>query len=165
MSSANNLGVFIMSKFKVRVSLPRNEWNQSKADLLMEACKFYAKEMMGARLANLLQVKMNPTGSKRQRKFVITLNGKFDMNTQLKMLSHEMIHVRQKAKDQMQWRWNEKNMCLMVRWMNNALVRSNEIPYRERPWEVEAYKYQEHYYKMFIDQINILKNKMEENNG
>jgi hypothetical protein len=182
--SANYLGVSIMSKFKVRVSLPRNEWNQSKADLLMEACKFYAKEMMGARLANLLQVKihvrksvcrkrgkyvggfvkMNPTGSKRQRKFVITLNGKFDMNTQLKMLSHEMIHVRQKAKDQMQWRWNEKNMCLMVRWMNNAPVKSDEIPYRERPWEVEAYKYQEHYYKMFIDQINIIKNKMEANN-
>ena len=95
---------------------------------------------------------------------MITLNGKYDMNTQLKMLSHEMIHVRQKAKDQMQWRWNEKNMCLMVRWMNNAPVKSDEIPYRERPWEVEAYKYQEHYYKMFIDQINILKNKMEANN-
>ena len=150
----------------------------------MEACKFYAKEMMGARLANLLQVKihvrksvcakrgkyvggfvkMKPTGSKRQRKCEVVLNDKRDLHAKLQTLEHEMIHVKQKAKDELRYSWDSKNCLIMIRWKDNAPVKHNEIPYRERPWEVEAYKYQEHYYKMFIDQINILKNKTEENN-
>mgnify|MGYP001207373609 CR=1 FL=1 len=82
--------------------------------------RFYAKEIMGSRLANLCTIKvhirkyvsqrkganvggyvaMNPTGSKRQRVFKITLNAHHSRAVQMKILAHEMIHVRQKAKDQ-----------------------------------------------------------------
>ena len=84
-----------MSKFKVRVSLPRGEWNQDKANILMHASQFYAKKILGTRLANLINLKVDVrkttlehntlgvchmaiTGSKRQRKFRIVLNNRKD---------------------------------------------------------------------------------------
>jgi hypothetical protein len=97
---------------------------------------------------------MNPTGSKRQRSFKITLNAHHDTVTQMRILAHEMIHVKQKAKDEAQWRYNEKENTLYVRWKNNAPVKHDEIPYRERPWEVEAYALQDKYYASYIQMVS-----------
>ena len=163
-----------MGKLKVRISLPRNEQSYGKKMMFDEAVRFYAKEIMGSRLANLCKIKvhfrkyvsrrkgvnvggyvaMNPTGSKRQRSFKITLNAHHDTVTQMRILAHEMIHVKQKAKDEAQWRYNEKENTLYVRWKNNAPVKHDEIPYRERPWEVEAYALQDKYYASYIQMVS-----------
>ncbi len=163
-----------MGKLKVRVSLPRNDHRTGRKEIFEEATRFYAKEIMGSRLANLLTIKvhirnsncqkrganvggyvgMDPTGSKRQRTFRIVLNGKHDLATNMELLSHEMIHVKQKAKDEAQWRYNFKTDTLMVRWKNNPPVRHDEIPYRERPWEVEAYSLQKRYFQAYLEMLS-----------
>jgi hypothetical protein len=168
-----------MGNFKVRVSLPRNSWNQDQADILMHATQFYAKNILGARLANLCKVnikvrksildvntfgecEMIVTGSKRQRKFEIVLNDKRDIHEKLETLAHEMIHVKQKAKDELRYSWNNKSCKIMIKWKDNAPVESNQIPYRERPWEIEARQFQRKYYRDYIDHVYQIKNKVQE---
>ena len=141
-----------MGKFKVRVSLPRGEFNQDKCSILLHATQFYAKKILGTRLANLIKVKvdvrkttlehntlgvchMKITGSKRQRDFRIVLNNRKDIHSQLETLAHEM--------------------------MDNAPVRQDDIPYSERPWEIEARQFQRKYYRDYIDHVYQIKNKGE----
>jgi len=163
-----------MGKLKVRISLPRNEQSYGTKMMFDDAVRFYAKEIMGSRLANLCTIKvhirkyvsrrkganvggyvaMNPTGSKRQRKFEIVLNDKRDLHEKLQTLAHEMIHVKQKAKDEAQWRYDRKTDTLYVRWKDNAPVKHDEIPYRERPWEVEAYALQDKYYNAYLQKLS-----------
>jgi len=165
-----------MGKFKVRVSLPRGEFNQDKCSILLHATQFYAKKILGTRLANLIKVKvdvrkttlehntlgvchMKITGSKRQRDFRIVLNNRKDIHSQLETLAHEMIHVRQKAKNQLQYRWDRNGFNFKVRWKGNAPVRQEDIPYSERPWEIEARHFQRRYYRNYIDHVYQEKNK------
>ena len=49
----------IMGKLKVRISLPRNEQSYGKKMMFDEAVRFYAKEIMGSRLANLCTIKVH----------------------------------------------------------------------------------------------------------
>lgn len=49
----------------------------------------------------------------------------------LKTLAHEMVHVRQYAR-------NELNETMTL-WRGRR-VNSDELPYREQPWEVEAFE-------------------------
>ena len=168
-----------MGKFKVRVSLPRNCWNQDQANILMHATQFYAKAILGTRLANKCKVnikvrkttldgstlgecRMQVTGSKRQRKFEIVLNDKRDLHAKLQTLAHEMIHVKQKAKDELRYSWDSKNCLIMIRWKENAPVKHNEIPYRERPWEIEAKQNERIYYKKYLDYVYQNKNSRKE---
>jgi hypothetical protein len=98
------------------------------------------KRYLGTRLANLINVKVDVrkttlehntlgvchmaiTGSKRQRKFRIVLNNRKDLHAQLETLAHEMVHVRQKAKNQLQYRWDRTGLNFKVRWMDNPPVR------------------------------------------
>ena len=48
-----------MGKLKVRISLPRNEQSYGKKMMFDEAVRFYAKEIMGSRLANLCTIKVH----------------------------------------------------------------------------------------------------------
>jgi len=165
-----------MGKFKVRVSLPRGEFNQDKCSILLHATQFYAKKILGTRLANLINVKvdvrkttldnntlgvchMKVTGSKRQRQFKIVLNAKRDLHSQLQTLAHEMVHVRQKAKNQLQYRWNRKDSRITIRWMDNDPVRPEDIPYNQRPWEIEARSLERGFYKDYINHVYQIKNK------
>jgi len=168
-----------MGKFKVRVSLPRGEFNQDKCSILLHATQFYAKKILGTRLANLINVKidvrktildnntlgvchMKVTGSKRQRQFKIVLNAKRDLHSQLQTLAHEMVHVRQKAKNQLQYRWNKSDSSIKVRWMDNAPVRPEDIPYNQRPWEIEARSLERGFYKDYLNFVYKIKKKGDE---
>ena len=163
-------------KFKVRVSLPRGEFDQGKASILLVASQFYAREILGTRLANLINLKVDVrkstlehntlgvchmaiTGSKRQRKFRIVLNNRKDLHAQLETLAHEMVHVRQKAKNQLQYRWDRTGLNFKVRWMDNAPVRQEDIPYINRPWEIEARQLERVFYKDYINHVYQIKNK------
>ena len=133
-----------MGKFKVRVSLPRGEFNQDKCSILLHATQFYAKKILGTRLANLINVKVDVrkttleyntlgvchmaiTGSKRQRKFRIVLNNRKDLHAQLETLAHEMVHVRQFCR----------------REITESETYNNYDEYMKQPHEVEAYRLQE----------------------
>ena len=53
----------------------------------------------------------------------------------------------------MQYRWDRTGLNLKVRWMDNAPVRQDDIPYSERPWEIEARQLQRGYYKEYINYV------------
>jgi len=154
--------------FKARVSLPRNEFNQAQATVLLEAAKYYAKNMMSARMANTLKVKIHVrktvckkntygqvhslvTGSKGQKDFLIELNANLDVHSMLDTLAHEMIHVKQLATKQLQYRYWKSDNQLHARWEGQEVGTVGSIPYAERPWEVEARNNQRLYYKSFVD--------------
>jgi hypothetical protein len=80
-------------KLKVKISLPRNSYDEPLKFVLEDATEFFAKKLMGSRLSNLLkirvhvrktvldivtkgQVELHANGSKRQRDYLIVLNGK-----------------------------------------------------------------------------------------
>ena len=163
-------------KTKINVSLPRNSFNYELSEKLSSATKFILKELMSVKMANTLKIKIHVrkttleyntlgvchmaiTGSKRQRKFRIVLNNRKDLHAQLETLAHEMVHVRQKAKNQLQYRWDRTGLNFKVRWMDNAPVRQDDIPYSERPWEIEARQLQRGYYKDYINHVYQIKNK------
>ena len=154
--------------FKARVSLPRNEFNQDRATLLLEAVKYYAKNIMSVRMANTIKVKIHVrktvckkntygqvhsllTGSKGQREFLIELNANVDIHQMLQTLAHEMIHVKQLATKQLQYRYWKSDKQLHARWEGQELGTVGSIPYSERPWEVDARNNERLYYKCFVD--------------
>jgi len=162
---------------KIQVSLPRNTNDQAKKWVLEDATKFFAKKLMGTRLANLLKIKvqvrkttldpltkgqviMVASGSIRQREYVITLDHARGLHGNLETLAHEMVHVRQKAKDELQYRYNYGK--IMARWKDNAVVPLNEIPYVDRPWEIEARSLQKGLYKDYLDHVKVKYAKTEE---
>lgn len=79
---------------------------------------------------------------------LIRINRKSNRSQQLITLAHEMIHARQFVEGQLQ-------QCgpLHYSWKDEKICRSaNEIPYRERPWEQEAYKEALPLYRLYKEQ-------------
>jgi len=159
-------------KLKIRVSLPRNVRDQAFHWIMEDATEFFAKKLMGTRLANLLnirvhvrkttmcdktrgQVTLHATGSRRQRDYKIELNYAKGLHQCIETLGHEMVHVRQKAKDQLQYRYNYTTGKIMARWINNPVMPVEEIPYIDRPWEIEARKLQKGLYKDYIEYVRV----------
>lgn len=161
--------LYIMKKkkiknMKVQVSLPRHSYGTSKADILEKAVRFYGKKILGARLANTLQVKVHVRKSvcnsntkgqvfvedlkpRYAKKFRIQLNDNYDMQTLLQTLSHEMVHVRQFSRNQLTFKDGN------VQWNGNDLGKFADQDYWSSPWEVEARAEEETYYKQFRMEI------------
>jgi hypothetical protein len=74
------------------------------------------------------------------RSFVIEL-AKDDPEVEiLKTLAHEMVHVRQYARSEL----NES----MTLWKGRQ-INADQIPYREQPWEQEAFKLGDELYDLY----------------
>ena len=116
------------------------------------ALEFYAKKLMHNNLHRNLFVEVRldkmrsdeyaecyptNTDNKKPRKFVIRI--KDDAKKPLLALSHEMIHVKQYAKQE---------LCLYHSKWKNTIVRES-TPYSELPWEKQAYKLDYFLYKDF----------------
>jgi hypothetical protein len=69
----------------------------------------------------------NVIGSPRH--FLIEIRKEDDQEEVIKTLAHEMVHVRQYVRNEL----NEE----MTYWRGRR-VNSDEIPYSEQPWEIEA---------------------------
>ena len=157
-------------KLKVKISLPRNSYDEPLKFVLEDATEFFAKKLMGSRLSNLLkirvhvrktvldivtkgQVELHANGSKRQRDYLIVLNGKKGLHSTIETLAHEMVHVRQKAKNQLQYKYHQTYGSIMARWKDNPPVPLSNINYLDRPWEIEARKLQKELYKEYINHV------------
>jgi hypothetical protein len=157
-------------KLKIKISLPRNSYDEPLKFVLEDATEFFAKKLMGSRLSNLLkirvhvrktvldivtkgQVELHANGSKRQRDYLIVLNGKKGLHSTIETLAHEMVHVRQKAKNQLQYKYHQTYGSIMARWKDNPPVPLSDINYLDRPWEIEARKLQRELYKEYIEHV------------
>jgi hypothetical protein len=83
------------------------------------------------------------------RCFKFHINRKIGSEEILRTIAHEMVHVKQYCKREL----NEE----MNRWMNEK-VDTDEIPYHDRPWEIEAHQVGDNLYEEFICQNVATKN-------
>ena len=148
-------------RMKVTVSLPRRSPNKGLEVALIKATRFFAKELMSTRMRNTLKIKIhvrktvletntagrvfhNTKGSRySQKEFLIQLQDELTNPSQLEILAHEMVHIQQNVSKRLQYRTWASDRRLHVRWEGVELGVRDHIPYREQPWEVEAYKKQE----------------------
>ena len=153
---------------KIKVSLPRNSYDHNLAEKLTSATKFILKELMSVKMANTLKIKIHvrkttlgsrtlgqvehdTNGSKSQKEFLIELNDGQSEREKITTLAHELVHVQQNVSKRLQYRFWSSDRKLHVRWEGKELGEPSQIPYRERPWEVEAFAKQD----ILADMFNI----------
>lgn len=82
----------------------------------------------------------------RPKHYEMEIDAKLSRKQFLVSLAHEMIHLKQFAKNQMRDLETKK----MTRWMGDYYVEEN-IDYWRRPWEVEAHKGERILYEEYIN--------------
>ena len=141
--------------------MPRNCKNnlstggKYQEELLEEAVRFYARDLMSTRMANTLKIKVhvrktvlkngtlgqvinNCKGSIKQNEYLITLDSKAFTADMLRTLAHEMIHVMQIATKKLQYRYWKSDKKLHFRWNGEEMGELSKFPYRDQPHEIEA---------------------------
>lgn len=122
---------------------------------LEEAARFFANILMDPRMVRNITLDIeiekdldamgecvDEEGTRNPRWFTIRLR-KQDIEEMIKTLGHEMVHVKQHAKNEL----GEKRMALAKggpkikkKWMGEFWQpKRNQHPYFDAPWEVEAY--------------------------
>lgn len=124
--------------------------------LLKEAVEFFANQLMDPRMVrNLtldLEVRNNmrvdgecvdEDGTRNPRWFTIGLKYQEDVEEMIKILGHEMVHVKQHAKNELQ---NGHAVVarggfkIYSKWMGEIWKpKGKEDAYFDSPWEIEAY--------------------------
>ena len=112
---------------------------------------YYAEKLMGKRLMAGLEININlkkdllteeghegtaiwDDDGYRPKEFTINLDTTVNFRNLLINLAHEMVHVKQWAKDEM-YEYMEPHM---VRFKGEK-IHLNEVDYWDYPWEIEAY--------------------------
>ena len=127
--------------------------NQYNRKLVSRATWWYAEKLMGKRLMNGLEIhihlrknlidKENCEGTAiwegdycdRPREFKIELDVSYSIRDALITLAHEMVHIKQWAKDEM---YEYMNVAGLVRFKGEK-VHMEITDYWDYPWEIEAY--------------------------
>lgn len=123
--------------------------------MLVEAAEFFAAQLMDPRMVrNLvidLEVRKNldvlgecvdEDGVRNPRFFTIGLKRQ-DIDEMIKTLGHEMVHVKQHAKNELQSGVmipTKGGMRMTSRWLGKIWKpKAREDHYFDAPWEIEAY--------------------------
>jgi hypothetical protein len=140
--------------------------------LLTDAAKFYADILLDPRMARniTLDIEVNASldaqgecvdedGTKNPRWFTIGIKPQADIDEMLKTLAHEMVHLKQHAKNELQ-----SGMVIPTRgggvkhtskWMGVVWKPARkEDPYFDAPWEVEAYGKEVGLFQRFYNHMN-----------
>lgn len=124
--------------------------------LLKEAAEFFADQLMDPRTVrnlvldievyNNLDVEgecVDEDGFRNPRWFTIGLKGGQDINDMIKTLGHEMVHVKQHAKNELQTGHAvaaRGGLKIYSKWMGEVWkAKRKEDDYFDSPWEIEAY--------------------------
>ena len=124
--------------------------------LLEEAARFFAAQLMDPRMVrNLtLDIEVRNTmrvdgecvdedGTRNPRWFTIGLKNQEDVEEMIKILGHEMVHVKQHAKNELQNGHvvpSRGGLQIYSRWMGKIWKpKGKEDHYFDSPWEIEAY--------------------------
>lgn len=124
--------------------------------VLLEAADYMAGLLISTRMKNSLDIRLEmrssklgkdvsgvcssiANGSASSKEFTITIKRDDDINEQLLTLAHELVHVWQKCQNTLQVRRWKSDGEVHVRWAGVDAGKHEEIPYREQPWEKEAF--------------------------
>lgn len=69
--------------------------------------------------------------------YIVILKSEMNFMQKLKVLAHEMVHVKQYATGQL-WSYYRAEVKRVV-WKGEELGAWTQIPYMARPWEIEAF--------------------------
>ena len=122
---------------------------------LIEAAEFFAAQLMDPRMVrnltldievyNNLDVEgecVDEDGTKNPRYFTISLKNQ-DIDEMIKVLGHEMVHVKQHAKNELQTGHAvaaRGGLKIYSKWMGEIWKpKGKEDHYFDSPWEIEAY--------------------------
>jgi hypothetical protein len=81
----------------------------------------------------------------RPREFSIDMDAGLTKKHSIRTLIHEMIHISQFAKGKMQ------DLLLnnsLKKWCKEV-INQDELDYEQHPWEQEAYRLEDYYYKLY----------------
>ncbi|WP_210499138.1 hypothetical protein [Vibrio crassostreae] len=124
--------------------------------VLLEAADYMASLLMSTRMKNSLDIRLEmrssklgkdvsgvcssiANGSASSKEFTITIKRDDDINEQLSTLAHELVHVWQKCQNTLQVRRWKSDGEVHIRWAGVDAGKQDKIPYREQPWEKEAF--------------------------
>ena len=123
--------------------------------LLKQAAEFFAAQLMDPRMVRNLVIDLevrkdfdvmgeciDEDGFRNPRFFTIGLKNQ-DINEMIKTLGHEMVHVKQHAKNELQggiMAMTRGGLKLSSKWMGEIWKpKGKEDAYYDSPWEIEAY--------------------------
>lgn len=126
------------------------------SNVQLEAIQYFAKRLLSPQMVRNIGIRVvirrtmpvlgitiiddyNAAGLPRM--FTIEINGKQDDNEKLRTLAHEMVHIKQYCKREL----NEQ----MSIWKGQK-VDADNIDYDDQPWEIEAHKLGDQIYEEFI---------------
>jgi hypothetical protein len=133
--------------------------SQYKTTQLLDAAEFFALTLMGPRLTPNVTIDIeldpemdvggecvNEDCTKRSRWFTIRLNPSNNFYDILQTLAHEMVHVKQQARNELRRydvpcaRGGKRDREEVVEWQGSIWTPGkHEDPYWDAPWEVDAY--------------------------
>ena len=136
--------------------------------IVEQAAWYYAEKLMGKRLMGSLELTVNlkknllskegNEGSAiwdddgvRPREFTIELDSTVKIRNLLITLAHEMVHIKQWAKDEM---YEYTNTMGLVRFKGEK-IHLGETDYWDYPWEIEAYGKQLGLFVRFCEEMGL----------
>jgi len=153
-------------KMKIAVSLPRLTCNPELAEKLISATKFISKELMSFKKLSRLKIKINvrktTLGTRTlgrvthdskffaQKEFVIELNDNQSTSEMITTLAHELVHIKQGVSKEVVYKFDKDVNKLFVSWKGKDLGEVGQVPYRERPYEIEAFSKEQILADMFL---------------
>jgi hypothetical protein len=149
--------------------------NKAIRKLVESATRFYAEKLMGKRLTENLKITVNlkrnllskeglegsavwEDDSYRPREFIVEIDSTVKVRNILLTLAHEMVHVKQWAKDEM---YEYLNTIGMVRFKGEK-VHLDSLEYWDQPWEIEAYGKQLGLFIRYCENMNFEREDMKE---
>ena len=147
-------------------------FGKKKTAELEEACQFFADQLMDPRMVRNLIIDIeryknldvcgeciNEDDTRNPRWFTINLRDGKDDEDIVKTLAHEMIHVRQHAKNQLKsgvMVATKGSIAMRSKWMGKVWKPGrNEDPYFDSPWEVEAYGREVGLYHKWVEHCTV----------
>jgi hypothetical protein len=132
----------------MQITIPRKT-NKCFRDTIKKTLEWLGNYLLGAKLAKNISVRVSfeqmdttvamttwEDDNIRPREFNIALSYHLDCNMELiRTLSHEMIHVMQFARGDLQ----DTKFANIKRWLGDEILISGFASDRELPWEEEAY--------------------------
>lgn len=127
--------------FYLRKLLGNSMSKKITIDVVIEKDLFKTYEMYAA----ISPLEADP----RPKHYELEIDAKLSKKQFLVSLAHEMIHLKQFAKDQLRDLETKK----MTRWLGEYYVEEN-INYWLRPWEMEAHENELIIYKSYLSEID-----------
>lgn len=149
----------------MRISV-RNAKDPTLIKLLKMACKYYASILMSKQLIKNLDISIyvhntldaggfcySIDDGRKQRTFNIELCRTKKKLNMLRILAHEMVHVKQYAKNEL--RETSHRRRPVTSWY--GVIYDHNIFYWDQPWEIEAYGHENRLLVKFLLEYNQFK--------